>query len=192
MKRPRSAVLYTIGAIAALIVPVAAAGAADAAGGAATVAAQAARPAACGTAWGTNAKQGGPANPVSTKVKAVRAGQQPCFDRLVIDLGVGTHPGYRVSYVSKIIADPSGKTLSMRGKAFLLIVVRGPAGPSYHANAVDLVNVTGFAVFRQVRGAGSFESVTSIGLGLKAKANFRAFILSGPGATSRLVVDVAR
>ena len=64
---------------------------------------------------------------------------------------------------------PSGKVLKVRGRAKILIVVRGPAGRHYHANAVNLADVSGFKSFRQVRGAGSFERVTSIGLGVRAK-----------------------
>ncbi len=210
MKRLRPAILAATATLAAVVASVALAGTADASGAAAstqdtpvrvsTVQARTgqastdrvAAPAACGAVWGTDARQGGPANPVTTPVSSVRAGEQPCFDRLVISLGSGPHPGYRVGYVSQILADPSGKPLPVRGKAFLLITVRGPAGASYHANAANLASVAGFDVVRQVRGAGSFESVTSIGLGVRTKMPFRAFILSGPGSASRLVIDVAR
>lgn len=195
MKRLRPAILAATGALTVIAVSVALAGTANASGSAASAqaaAARAARPAACGFVWGTNAKQGGPVNPVTTPVKDVRADEQPCFDRLVIDLGKGPHVGFRVSYVSKIVADPSGKTLPVRGKAFLLITVRGPAAHGYPANAVNLVSVAGFDMFRQVRGAGSFESVTSIGVGVRVKMPFRAFVVSGPGPNSRLVIDVAR
>ncbi|HEY7430450.1 MAG TPA: hypothetical protein VH641_06930, partial [Streptosporangiaceae bacterium] len=55
-----------------------------------------------------------------------------------------------------------------------------------------LVNVTGFKAFRQVVGAGSFEKITSIGLGVRVKRlPFQVFRLAGPGNHSRLVVDVA-
>ena len=44
---------------------------------------------------------------------------------------------------------------------------------------------------RQVVGTGSFERVTSFGLGVRARLPFQAFVLPGPGGGSRLVVDVA-
>jgi hypothetical protein len=147
-------------------------------------------PAACATNWGTNAKHHGSTATVRTAVRTVRAGKHACFDRLVIVLGTGPEPAYRAEYVKKIIADGSGQVLSVRGRAKILITVRGPAASGYHANAVNLVNVSGFPTFRQVRGAGSFERVTSVGVGVAAKLPFRAFILGSSSAGWRLVVDV--
>jgi hypothetical protein len=51
--------------------------------------------------------------------------------------------------------------------------------------------VTGFRTFRQVVSAGSFEGITTIGRGLRAKRPFRVLVLSGPGRGWRLVIDVA-
>lgn len=152
----------------------------------------AAAPAACGAVWGIGARQAGPARPVSTKVTGVGVSEQACFDRLVIDLGPGRRPGYRIGYVSKIRVGPSGKSLSLRGKAFLLITIRAPAGARYHAYSASLAKVAGLGVFRQVAGAGSVGSVTSIGLGVSTKLPFRVTMASGPGADSRLMIDVAR
>jgi len=49
--------------------------------------------------------------------------------------------------------------------------------------------VSGFPVFRSVVWAGSFEGVTSLGLGVRARLPFRVFTLTNP---TRVVVDVAR
>jgi hypothetical protein len=158
----------------------------------AVAAARPSHPAACSTRWGTGAKHRGPVFTVSTPVLRVRAGQHPCFDRLVVDLGRGPRPGFRVRYVARILAEGSGMVLRVRGGARLLIVISGPAGAGYHPRAVNLVSVTGFAVFRQVRGAGSFERVTSMGLGVRHKLPFRAFEVRDRARHWRLVVDVAR
>jgi hypothetical protein len=40
----------------------------------------------------------------------IRTGQQPCFDRLVVDLN-GPVKGYTVGYVPAIIQDPTGYTI---------------------------------------------------------------------------------
>ena len=145
----------------------------------------------CSSNWGTNAKhRGDQAITVATRVRGVRAGKHGCFDRLVIDMSGGKQPPFSARYVKQIVADPSGKILKVRGKAKILIVVRGPAGAHYHANAVNLVNVSGFKTFRQVRGAGSFERVTSIGLGVRAKLAFRVFELGSSQAGWRIVIDV--
>ena len=51
--------------------------------------------------------------------------------------------------------------------------------------------VTGFSTFRQVSWAESQEGLTAVGLGVRARLPFRVFVLDGPGAGSRVVVDVA-
>jgi hypothetical protein len=149
------------------------------------------QPAVCSTHWGTNAKHGGSSGTVRTPILGVRAGEHGCFDRLVVDLGGGPKPPFSVQYVKHIIAQGSGRVLKVRGHARILIVVRGPAGRHYRANAVNLADVSGFKTFRQVRGAGSFERVTSIGLGVRAKLPFRVLLFGSSTSSWRLVVDVA-
>jgi hypothetical protein len=158
---------------------------------AAPAAATARHPAACGSRWGTNAKHGGSTGTVRTPIHAVRVGKHGCFDRLVVDLGSGPRPPFSAQYVRRIVAQGSGRVLKVRGHARILIVVRGPAGRHYPANAVNLADVSGFTTFRQVRGAGSFERVTSIGLGVRAKLAFRAFLFGSPTTAWHLVIDVA-
>jgi len=158
---------------------------------AAPAAAAAQHPAACSSHWGTNAKHGGSNGTVRTPLLGVRAGQHGCFDRLVVDLGAGPKPPFSARYVKNIVAQGSGRILKVRGHARIPIVVRGPAGRHFNANAVNLANVSGFKTFRQVRGAGSFERVTSIGLGVRARLPFRVFLLGSANTAWRLVIDVA-
>src|SRR5258708_11777894 len=73
--------------------------------------------AACATGWGTNAKQHGSGGTVPTPVQDVRAGQHSCFDRLVIDLGTGARPSWSAQYVRHIIAQGSGRVLSVKSAA---------------------------------------------------------------------------
>jgi hypothetical protein len=144
----------------------------------------------CGSAFSTAAKHVN--RMVQSKVLTVRAGRHACFDRLVIDIGRGREPGFRVRYVKQIISDPSGMVLHVRGDAKLLITIQAPAGPGYRPNARNLVSVSHFRTFRQVRGAGSFEGITSIGLGVRARLPFRVFrVDNGAQPGSRLVIDVA-
>jgi hypothetical protein len=144
---------------------------------------------ACMTKWGSKPKHAGPM--VQSAVLKVRAGEHACFDRLVIDIGNGGAPGYRVEYVKRIVQDASGMVIHVRGGARLHIAVLAPAANGFPANGHHLANVSGFKTFRQVVGAGSFEGVTSIGLGVRARLPFRVFTLAGPGHQSRLVIDVA-
>jgi len=145
--------------------------------------------AACSTHWGTGARHKGPM--VQTKVRDVRAGKHACFDRLVIDLGAGRAPGYDVHYVRAFHADGSGKLVPTRGKAKLLVVVKAPAGNGFNASDRHLVSVAGFASFRQIAGLGSFEGITSMGIGLKAKTPFRVLEFKNAAHKFVIVVDVA-
>ena len=120
----------------------------------------------------------------------MRAGRHDCYDRLVLDLGGGPSAGFRVGYVDAVYNDPRGDVVPLRGGARLLVVVMAPS-PGTPAAATELADINGYPTFRQVAYAGRFEGQTSVGLGVRARLPFRAFVLTGPGDVSRLVVDVA-
>ena len=150
--------------------------------------------ASCAVTWGSLAKVD--QHTSLAHLTNIRAGQHPCFDRLVFDID-GRAGGYAVRYVPAVTTIGSGRTVPLRGGACLEGIVRGPAydlaGRSTYprAGSTELVNVAGFRTFRQVSWAGSFEGLTSVGLGVRARLPFRVFVLSGPGSGSRIVVDVA-
>lgn len=156
----------------------------------------------CGIRWGSLAKvvPDYSARPITN----LRVGRHECFDRLVVDLagrpaGAPTgRLGYDVRYVSQVVQDGSGAPVPLAGGADLQIIVHAAAHDletgrvTYRpANRTQAVNVSGFRTFRQVAFAGDFEGQTTIGLGVRARLPFRVFILSGPGAGARLVIDVA-
>ena len=157
----------------------------------------------CGITWGSLLKHGSTASPVpGAEVVNVRAGVQPCYDRLVVDIRDATAMNtWRVEYVRQVYSDPRGTPIALRGGAFLQISVGASDHDQYGhatyrpANSTELVNVSGFPVFRQVAWAGSSEGVSSIGLGVRARLPFRVLTVTGiPGSTNgvRLVIDVAR
>lgn len=147
----------------------------------------------CGQAWGSLPKE--LAKYELTVLTGVRSARHGCYDRLVFDLD-GPTVGYRVEYVNQVVQDGSGLPVPLRGGAFLSIVLSAPAHdasyrPTYQpADPSNLVNVTGYTTFRQVAFAGTFEGLTTIGLGVRAKLPFRVIVLSGPGTGSRIIVDV--
>jgi hypothetical protein len=151
----------------------------------------------CGIRWGSLEKSSSAAT--LGAITNVRAGRHDCYDRLVLDLNApNASAGYVVKYVSEVTEDGSGDPVPLAGRAFLQVTVFAPdydvftGQPIYQpANPSHLVNVTGFQTFRQVAHAGSFEAVTTIGLGVRARLPFRVFTLAGPGNGSRLVIDVA-
>ena len=147
----------------------------------------------CGITWGSLAKAAGnAAGSPGHELTAVRAGQHPCYDRLVLDVGGTTHiNSWRVSYVDAVRSDGSGAVVPLKGGAFLQINlgVNNVSTPPAHSG--DVANVSGFRTFREVAAAGGFEGHTSEGLGVRARLPFRVFTLSGPGSTARVVIDVA-
>jgi hypothetical protein len=159
------------------------------------VPAQAAAPY-CGIAWGSTVEQGGRLDPAAgTALTNVRAGRHTCYDRLVLDLrGTKALSSWRVEYVDKVSEDPSNRPVPLRGGAFLQIVVGASDRFSQPANRGELAAVSGFTTFRQVAWAGSFEGLTTVGLGVRARLPFRVLTVSGlPDSASgvRVVVDVA-
>ncbi len=149
----------------------------------------------CGITWGSLAKTATASSNPGT-VQDLRAGRHDCYDRLVIDLGSSNDIDFDVRYVTQVVQDGSGLPISLRGGADLRILVQANAydnvGPTFTpAVPAEAVAVTGFTTFRQVAWAGSFEGQSTIGLGVRARLPFRAFLLDGPGSGSRLVIDVA-
>src|SRR4051812_46794404 len=117
--------------------------------------------ASCGITWGSLAKSGTHDATVDT-LRNVRAGEQACFDRLVIDLArAPKFTAYSVRY-GTAHQQGSGKALSLRGTD-MEIVLQSPAydtngRPTYlPAKPSEVVNVTGFRTFRQVAWGGSVE-----------------------------------
>ena len=150
----------------------------------------------CGITWGSLGKTNGTSHTSGT-VDNVRAGRHTCFDRLVIDVDdVPASMTFDVRYVDSVRAEGSGKAIPLVGDADLQIVLRAPAYeagvPTYSPkNPSQLANVSGWSTFRQVAFAGSFEGQSTVGLGVRARLPFRAYVLDGPGGGARLVVDVA-
>ncbi|MCW4352960.1 hypothetical protein ONR57_06590 [Hoyosella sp. YIM 151337] len=154
----------------------------------------AAPPPYCGITWGSLTKSN--VTMSAAPVVNVRSGQHGCFDRLVVDIA-GKVAGYHATYTGTVRHDGSGQAVPLRGGAYIEFVVRAPAYDSagqltYRpANRNELVNVHGYQTLRQVAWAGSFEGQTTFGVGVRARLPFRVFTLDGPGAHSRVVIDVA-
>lgn len=146
----------------------------------------------CGQVWGSLAKSAGGVDYSPGILTNVRAGRHACYDRLVLDIGDARLTSWSVQYVDQVRADGSGNVVPTPGGARLEVIVRTPviATDAFFVGPGRLIDTTGYRTFRSVVWAGSFESVTTVGLGVRARLPFRAFVLAGPGAGSRLVVDV--
>lgn len=136
----------------------------------------------------TTAPKSSPASGGQAELFALSAGCHATFDRVVIRARLAT-PGYDVRYVTRIVADPSGKPVSLLGTKRIRVIIRRARG--HTSGGTDLLpsRVTPLCSnLRQIKGAGDFEGVVSLGLGLRRKTGFRVFRLTGP---TRIVIDVA-
>jgi len=156
----------------------------------------------CGITWGSRDKAAGSRDVAPGPLTAIRGGRHACFDRLVIDMShpAGTAVHYSVGYVAAVHEEGTGNRIPLRGAADLEVVVHARADDGRgHATYVpddrdEAVDVSGYTTFRQVAYGGSFEAVTTVGLGVRAHLPFRVFLLPGQpvnASGARLVVDVA-
>jgi hypothetical protein len=129
-----------------------------------------------------------PAVPPVPVVLRVRAAAHPeaGYDRLTVDVQ-GPLPGYTVRYVDKVLADGSGRPVSVPGRRYLLVVFtpaqahRDDGTPTVAGtHPLHLSNVRGYAV------AGDFEGHVSIGVGMDSVTRYRVGELPG-----RVYLDVA-
>jgi len=120
-------------------------------------------------------------------VLAVRtAAHSSCgYDRLVVDVS-GALPGYSLRYVSAVVADPSGRTITLPGQRYLLIVLK-TAQAHTSAGAVTLsrqIHLLRYPALTSWVLAGDFEGVVRLAVGLSGPRPVRVSELPG-----RIVVD---
>jgi hypothetical protein len=109
------------------------------------------------------------------------------YDRFVIRARSGT-PRYDVRYVSKIVADGSGNTVSLQGTKRLRVTLHNARAHTQGGGVLlPSVKTPLCSNLRQLKLAGDFEGVVTFGLGLRRKTGFRVFRLTGP---TRVVIDV--
>jgi len=133
------------------------------------------------------APKSSPSGGGQAEVSSVTTGCHPTFDRLVITPKYAT-PGYDVRYVSQVRRDGSGSVVPLAGTAKLRILIRDARG--HTSGGVDLLPAvidTGCPSLLQVKNAGDFEGLVTLGVGIAHQAGFRVFRLTGP---RRVVVDV--
>jgi hypothetical protein len=96
-----------------------------------------------------------------------------------------------VRYVRRVVADGSGATVPLRGRAFLQVSFGGASAhtDSGHASFPGPHRFSrSWPALRHVALASDFEGTLELGLGVSRKAGFRVFELDRP---HRVVIDVA-
>jgi hypothetical protein len=131
----------------------------------------------------TSASGGGQA-----ELYGATAACHPTFDRFVLRAR-SAKPGYEVRYVSRIFEDASGDPVSLLGGKRIKVLIRDARG--HTEGGTDLLRsviTPRCPNLRQIKNAGDFEGLVTLGLGLRARTGFRVFRLTGP---TRVVIDVA-
>jgi len=127
--------------------------------------------------------------PVPT-VSAVRTAEHPeCgYDRLVLDIS-GTMPSYSIRYVNQVIADPSGKPVTLPGVRYLLITLHSAQAHNATGAATisRAVQQPGYQALESWVVAGDFEGVVTLAVGLPTQVSIRTGELPG-----HLYVDFRR
>jgi hypothetical protein len=121
-------------------------------------------------------------------VSAVRVAQhtQCGYDRVVLDI-TGPLPSYSIRYVNQVIADASGRTITMPGARYLLITLRPAQAHSNAGTPTVTVGVRqpGYPALASWALAGDVEGVVRIALGLAGPASIRTGELAG-----RIYIDL--
>ncbi len=135
-----------------------------------------------------------PAQAVSSvpTLTAIRTGNNPGFDRIVLDLGPGSAPIPSYQLVDELIADPSTEIVWLTGEYFINVSVPYAAAHDDNGNPTypgpqkfrtrNLANVMAVAVI------GDWEAHLLIGLGVRSRTAVNVFTLTAP---NRVVIDVA-
>jgi hypothetical protein len=127
-------------------------------------------------------------SPPTAEVFGTAAGCHAGFDRFVIRTRGGT-ARYDVRYVRRIISDGSGRTVRLKGRRRLRVIMQDTRAHTESGRPlIPNVRTPLCPNLRQVKVAGDFEGVVTFGLGLARRTGFRVFRLTAP---ARVVIDVA-
>jgi len=123
----------------------------------------------------------------SSPVVAVRVGQHPGYDRIVIEFASGV-PNYAVTRQSTSVftRSPRGDQVTLEGNAGVLIVIQSVSNWTSYAGSTAFH--PGYPYLRQALLVENFEGHQQWALGIQGTPALRVFTLSSP---SRLVVDVS-
>lgn len=143
---------------------------------------------ACATAWGSLAKTApgvpGTADPFRSRVPGVRTGHHACFDRVVFDVEgpIGAPTAEDVDSYRAYAGSPITGT-------FIQVAI--PQEARMYVDAVTSVRGTGLTTVTGTGLVGKDPNRSTFVVQTRARLPYRLFVLKGPGATNRVVIDVA-
>lgn len=123
-----------------------------------------------------------------SRLVEIRAATHPTYDRVVFEFAGGV-PARSVRYVDRLVADGSGDTVPVPGRAILEVTMRDATAHDEHGPTVSHRNTFALPNVMSVIRASDFEGVVTYGIGLTQRASVRSFTLTSP---SRIVVDITK
>jgi hypothetical protein len=124
-------------------------------------------------------------------IGVVRVGRHPGYDRVVWEFAGTGRPSLQVQYVDRPLADGSGDVVTVRGDAYLEVLVSSVGIPPSNAprpGSASAASLAGTVVAEALPVYGGFEAVGQTFVGVRdTKRPFRVTLLRNP---TRLVVDI--
>ncbi len=129
------------------------------------------------------------ATPTVATIVAVRAAHHPGFDRFVVEFDTRSAPRATVALIPKLIGDFSGEQVLVPGRAVIRLQVQGAQAHTEDGEpTVALDQAFALPNVMSLRGAGDFEAVVTMGIGLAKKMPFHVHRFTNPG---RIAIDVS-
>ena len=111
---------------------------------------------------------------------SIRAAHHTGYDRIVFGFTSDRLASHNTAYVARLIADPSGKVIPIRGRAILRIVFTPAAAHNSKGRPTSPTSITfSLPEIKQVKKAGDFEGYVSYGIGLAKHEPYTVHILAG-------------
>jgi hypothetical protein len=127
--------------------------------------------------------------PAVATIVEVRAAHHPGYDRFVLEFDTRRAPRATVALVPKLLGDFSGERVRVPGRAVIRVQVQGAqAHDEYGEPTVALDQAFALPNIMSLRGAGDFEAVVTMGIGLAKRMPFHVHRLTNPG---RIAIDVS-
>ena len=128
------------------------------------------------------------AGPGVGRVVGIHAAHHAGFDRIVFQFSGALPARRQAGYVDRLIADPSGRRISIAGRAILRVSF-SPALAHDNAGRPTTASITVFDLpnIMAVVQSGDFESVLSYGIAVAKRTPVHMFTLTRP---DRVVIDI--
>jgi hypothetical protein len=129
------------------------------------------------------------AAPSVATIVDIRAAHHPGFDRFVLEFDTPKAPASTAAFVPALVGDFSGQPVPVPGRAVIRVQVKGAQAHREGGESTVMLDQA-FALpnVMSVRGAGDFEAVVTMGIGLARRMPFHVHRLTKPG---RIAIDVS-